>query len=110
MNQRKLFGLVAVALFAVGAVVLQTFATGEILNDAMLLFAGGSLSSAFIAFEHWRTGELINVWAGIELVRCTRGHTVNKESCTAVVGKLVCPICECRIPGYSPDTGGGHGD
>lgn len=41
---------------------------------------------------------------GIELVRCTRGHTVKRGRCTGIVGQLVCPICECKIPGHSVDT------
>jgi len=57
----KVFGLVAVALFVVGAAVLRAFTTGQVVTDLMLIFAGGSFASSFIAFEHWRTGELIDV-------------------------------------------------
>ena len=36
----------------------------------------------------------------VELVRCTRGHTVKRDDCDRYVGRhvqLFCPLCESRI-------------
>lgn len=55
-------------------------------------------------------GRAVTQSGGIELVRCTRGHTVKKGSCTAIIGELICPVCECRIPGHTPETAIDAGD
>lgn len=34
----------------------------------------------------------------IELVRCTRGHTVKKANCKKVIDTMICPVCDCRVP------------
>lgn len=60
-TNRRLFGLTAVVLVAVGSMALFVSSTGPLaLEDLGLLFAGGAFASAWIAFEHWRTGDLIN--------------------------------------------------
>ena len=59
---RRLFGLTALALVGVGGLVLMVSTGGVLeLRDFGAIFAGGSFASAWIAFEHWRTGRLINV-------------------------------------------------